>query len=155
MGLINYLSLNWWCQDFFSTIKKISSSMIPSKIEWDLTNGPNLGNCSWTIRYSGFFGVCSVGPTIGDFFEKTQTPGCSFEYFVNFRPGESSSSLWASIMSSWCSVFQIDTKYVSTSSFKSPSHQPVESCQSLKLPTTCVFFVTIATHLPLDSTKGS
>ena len=28
---------------------------IPSKIEWDLTNGPTLVSCDRTIRYSGFF----------------------------------------------------------------------------------------------------
>ena len=31
----------------------------PSKIEWDLR----------AVRYSGFFGVRSVGPTVGDFLD--------------------------------------------------------------------------------------
>ncbi len=40
----------------------------PSKIEWDLTNGPRLGSCDRAIRHSGFFGVLSVGP-VGEFLE--------------------------------------------------------------------------------------
>ena len=39
---------------------------IPSKMEWDLPNGPRSVSCDRAIRYSGFFGVCSVGP-VGDF----------------------------------------------------------------------------------------
>ena len=31
--------------------------MYPSKIKWDLTNGPRSVSCDRTIRYSGFFGV--------------------------------------------------------------------------------------------------
>ena len=41
---------------------------ISIKIEWDLTNGPRSVSCDRAIRYSGFFGVRSVGPTVGDFF---------------------------------------------------------------------------------------
>ena len=37
-------------------------------IQWDLTNGPRSVSCDRAIRYSGFFGVQSVGP-VGDFLE--------------------------------------------------------------------------------------
>ena len=43
---------------------------IPSKIERDLTNGPL--RCDRAIRYSDFFGVRSVGPTVGDFLDGLQ-----------------------------------------------------------------------------------
>ncbi len=42
--------------------------IIPSKIEWNLTNGPHSVSCDRAIRSSGFFGVRSVGP-VGDFLE--------------------------------------------------------------------------------------
>ena len=42
----------------------------PSKIEWDLTNGPRSVSCDPAIRYSGL-GVRSVGP-VGDFLENMQ-----------------------------------------------------------------------------------
>ena len=43
-------------------------SSCPSKIEWDLTNGPL--NCDRAIRYSGFFqGQFRNGPTVGDFLD--------------------------------------------------------------------------------------
>ena len=42
-------------------------AIIPSKIEWDLTNGPRSVSCDRAIRYSGL-GVRSVGP-VGDFLE--------------------------------------------------------------------------------------
>ena len=41
----------------------------PSKIKWDLTNGPRFVSCNRAIRYSGFFGVRSLGP-VGDFLER-------------------------------------------------------------------------------------
>ena len=51
-----------------SCVSKIKS---PSKIEWDLTNGPRSVSCDRAIRYSGFFGVRSfVGPVGSDFLEK-------------------------------------------------------------------------------------
>ncbi len=42
---------------------------IPSKIEWDLANGHLSVSCDRAIRYSGYFGVRSVGPTVGDFLD--------------------------------------------------------------------------------------
>ncbi len=39
----------------------------PSKIEWDLTNGPRSVSCDRAIRYSGLR-VRSAGP-VGDFLE--------------------------------------------------------------------------------------
>ena len=36
---------------------QLKLSQIPSKIEWDLTNGPRSVSCNRAIRYSGFFGV--------------------------------------------------------------------------------------------------
>ncbi len=40
----------------------------PSKIEWDLTNGPLSKLLELLYRYSGFFGVRSAGP-VGDFLD--------------------------------------------------------------------------------------
>ena len=48
----------------------------PSNIEWDLTNGPRSVSWDRAIRYSGFFGVRSVGP-VGDFLE-TNLPSLVF-----------------------------------------------------------------------------
>ena len=47
----------------------VHKGYVPSKIEWDLTNGTRSGSCDRAIRYSGFFGVPSVGP-VGDFLKK-------------------------------------------------------------------------------------
>ena len=41
--------------------------IFPSKIKWDLSNGP-LQEVTRAIRYSGFFVVRSVGP-VGDFLD--------------------------------------------------------------------------------------
>ena len=42
--------------------------LYPSKIEWDLTNGPRDGSCDRAIRFSGLEVRFSVGP-VGDFLE--------------------------------------------------------------------------------------
>ena len=39
--------------------KKNLARIDPSKIEWDLTNGPRSVSCKKAIRYSGLFGVFS------------------------------------------------------------------------------------------------
>ena len=49
---------------------------IPSKIEWDLTNGPRPVSCDRAIRYSGL-GVRSVGP-VGDFLDEWLNFGLFF-----------------------------------------------------------------------------
>ena len=36
--------------------------------EWDFMKGPRSVSCDRAIRYSGFFGLRSVGP-VGDFLE--------------------------------------------------------------------------------------
>ena len=52
---------------FWGMKQKRGRRKYPSKIEWDRTNGPLVAKVA--IRYSGFFGVHSVG----DFLE-TQSP---------------------------------------------------------------------------------
>ena len=57
-------------EDFLDGIGDMILSEInngPSKIEWDLTNGPRSVSCDRAIRYSGL-GVRSVGP-VEDFLE--------------------------------------------------------------------------------------
>ena len=59
-----FVGIQWDSQSFFAakisatetnSEAMISYSQIPSKIEWELTNGPL--SCDRAIRYSGFFGV--------------------------------------------------------------------------------------------------
>ena len=59
------------------TVEK-KARIFPSKIEWDLTNGPYQVSCDRAIRYSGLFGVRSVGP-VGDFLESFMGWECVLE----------------------------------------------------------------------------
>ena len=43
--------------EFVTYLRLSQNKMFPSKIEWDLTNGPRSVSCDQAIRYSGFFGV--------------------------------------------------------------------------------------------------
>ena len=52
----------------FFLLATTKNGVVPSKIEWDLTNGPRLVSCDQATRYAGFFGVRSVGP-VGDFLD--------------------------------------------------------------------------------------
>ena len=65
--MISYEIVNWACK------KHDIIDFYPSKIEWDLTNGPlsKLLEHVRAIRYSGL-GVRSVGP-VGDFLDSTQS----------------------------------------------------------------------------------
>ena len=48
------------------TFYAASRCFVPSKIEWDLTNGPRSVSYDRAIRYSGFFRApWNVGPTVG------------------------------------------------------------------------------------------
>ena len=55
-------------------VSKIVILHVQSKIEWDLTNEPRSVSCVRAIRYSGL-GVCSVGPTVGDFLDTCMIVG--------------------------------------------------------------------------------
>ena len=46
------------------SLNSIKNSMGPNP------KGPRSGSCDRGIRYSGFFGVRSVGPTVGDFLDQ-------------------------------------------------------------------------------------
>ena len=59
------LLLLWYL--FFISQVAIKNYMGPNP------NGPRLGSCDRAIRYSGFFGVRSVGP-VGDFLELCNNP---------------------------------------------------------------------------------
>ena len=63
-GISSIHQFRWWC---CSTNLENPTGSIPSKIEWDLPNGPRSVSCDRAIRYSGS-GVRSVGP-VGDFFD--------------------------------------------------------------------------------------
>ena len=55
--------------------------LCPSKIEFRPNpNGPRSGSCDRAIRYSGFFGVCSVGQTIGDFLDLCRFDDDDWDY---------------------------------------------------------------------------
>ena len=74
-------SMNHILREVSPTNSKIPSNY-PSKIEWDLTNGPLSKLLEVLYRYSGL-GVRSVGP-VGDFLEtkKQRISSCVFNFLL-------------------------------------------------------------------------
>ena len=57
----------WWGKDGRPT-DRVTKMSFHQKFRWDLTNGSRSVSCDPAIRYSGFFGVRSVG-NLGNFLE--------------------------------------------------------------------------------------
>ena len=72
MRLLLVLGPFFHCHNALSNLFNISA-IYPSKIEWDLTNGPRSVSCNRAIRSSGFFRVRSVAP-VGQISWNIYTP---------------------------------------------------------------------------------
>ena len=57
----------WWGKDGRPT-DRVTKMSFHQKFRWDFTNGSRAVSCDPAIRYSGFFGVRSVGH-VGNFLE--------------------------------------------------------------------------------------